>query len=134
ALNNLKWFLGNKQTGMTLPEFDRLLQLIVGDEVIGRFQPVQAASDTPLTVYVNSFSYRKGIPPDKLGNGGGYVFDCRGLMNPGRFEEYKKLTGRDKAVQDFLEQKTKMNEFLNSVYTIVDISVEDYIRRGFSDL
>jgi RNase adaptor protein for sRNA GlmZ degradation len=55
-------------------------------------------------------------------------------LNPGRFEEYKILTGRDKPVIDFLEQRTKMPEFLNSVYNIVGISVEDYIRRGFDSL
>ncbi|RYF88220.1 MAG: ATP-binding protein [Chitinophagaceae bacterium] len=85
-------------------------------------------------VHINSFSYRNGYPADISTSGGGFVFDCRGLLNPGRFDEYKKLTGRDKPVQDFLEQRSKMTEFLNSIFTIVDISVEDYIKRGFSDL
>lgn len=134
ALGNLKTFLEHRNTGIQLTEFDRLLKLIVGDDIINRFKPTQATADTPLVVQVNSFSYRKGIPPDTGGNGGGFVFDCRGLLNPGRFEEYKSLTGRDKSVQDFLEQKTKIAEFLNSVYTIVDISVEDYIKRGFKSL
>ena len=58
----------------------------------------------------------------------------RGILNPGRFEEYKYLSGFDKTVQDFLEQQTKMPEFLNSVYSIVDISVQDYIKRGFDHL
>lgn len=134
ALNNLKWFLSNKRAGIELSEFDMLLKIITGEDVIKRFQPLQADPDTPLVVHINSFSYKKGIPPDVSGNGGGFVFDCRGLLNPGRFEEYKKLTGRDKSVKDFLEQRTKISDFLNSIYTIVDISVEDYIRRGFKDL
>lgn len=134
ALNNLKAFLTNKSSGIALPEFDRLLKLIIGDEVVNRFKPVQADDQTPLVVHINSFSYRNGYPADISTSGGGFVFDCRGLLNPGRFEEYKKLTGRDKAVQDFLEQRSKMTEFLNSIFTIVDISVEDYIKRGFSDL
>lgn len=134
ALNNLKWFLLNKNAGIALDEFDRLLAIIVSEEVTDRFTPVQATADTELIVYINSFSYRKGIPQDISGNGGGFVFDCRGLHNPGRYEEYKKMTGRDKSVQDFLEQKTKMTDFLNSIYSIVDISVEDYIKRGFRDL
>jgi aminoglycoside/choline kinase family phosphotransferase len=134
ALNNLNSFLGNKTAGIELHEFDRLLKIIVADEVAGRFKPVQADDATPLIVRINSFSYKKGIPPDASGNGGGFVFDCRGVLNPGRYDEYKKLTGRDKSVQDFLEQRTKMAEFLNSIYTIVDISVEDYIKRGFKDL
>ena len=62
------------------------------------------------------------------------MFDCRGLLNPGRFEEFKMLTGRDRKVIDFLEQRTRMNEFLSSVCDLVDISVEDYIKRGFTSL
>jgi aminoglycoside/choline kinase family phosphotransferase len=134
ALHNLKRFLENRNAGIQLEEFDRLLQIVTSDNIIARFEPVQATTNTPLVVHINSFSYRKGIPPDISGNGGGFVFDCRGLHNPGRYEEYKKLTGRDKSVQDFLEQKSKMTEFLNSIYSLVDISVEDYINRGFTDL
>ena len=58
----------------------------------------------------------------------------RGILNPGRFDDYKNLSGLDKFVKDFLEQQTKMPEFLNSVYSMVDISVEDYIKRGFEHL
>ena len=134
ALKNLKWFVENKRIGLALPEFDRMLNIIVKDEIIQQFQPLQADEFTPLVVKINSFSYRSGIPPDESGNGGGFVFDCRGILNPGRFDVYKTLTGYDKAVGDFLEQQTKMNEFLNSVFNIVDISVEDYIKRRFSDL
>jgi aminoglycoside/choline kinase family phosphotransferase len=134
ALKNLKWFVEDKRVGLALPEFDRMLKFVVSDEVIEQFQPVQANEHTPLVVKINSFSYRRGIPPDESGNGGGFVFDCRGLLNPGRFDVYKTLTGNDKAVIDFLEQQTKMSEFLNGVFNIVDISVEDYIKRGFSNL
>jgi len=134
ALRNVKGFLTGKQVGIGLPEFERLLGLMVREEVIGRFEPVQAGADTPLVVHINSFSYRKGIPAGEDGHGGGFVFDCRGILNPGRFAEFKSLTGRDKAVKDFLEQQTKMPEFLNGIYNIVDISVEDYIKRGFDSL
>lgn len=87
-----------------------------------------------LRINVRSFSYKKGIPLDQSGNGGGFVFDCRGILNPGRIEDYKTKTGRDKAVMDYLEKETKINEFLIAAYQIVDISIEDYLTRGFSNL
>jgi len=135
ALTNLKWFQENKKMGISLPEYDRLLNLIVQDEIVNRFKPLQANEATPLIVTINSFSYLKtGYPKEKSNNGGGFVFDCRGLLNPGRFEEFKLLTGRDKPVMDFLEQRTEMPDFLNGVYNIVDISVEDYLKRNFGSL
>src|SRR5882757_357805 len=134
ALRNLKWFLTHKQVGIVLPEFERLLGLMVEEEVINRFEPLRADENTPLVVHISSFSYRKGIPEDSSGNGGGFVFDCRGILNPGRIAEFKPLTGRDKEVKDFLEQRTRMPEFLNSVYNIIDIAVEDYIKRDFESL
>ena len=134
ALRNFKWFLSNKQVGIVLPEFERLMGLMVEDEVISRFEPVQADENTPLVVHINSFSFKKTQPEDESGNGGGFVFDCRGILNPGRIAEFKSLTGRDKPVKDFLEQQTRMPEFLNSVYNMVDISVQDYISRGFDSL
>jgi len=134
ALRNLKFFLEHKNINIATPEFSRMLNLVVNDEIIKRFETVRANENTPLIVYINSFSYKKGLPVDESDNGGGFMFDCRGILNPGRFEEFKWLTGRDKEVRDFLEQRTKMPEFLNSVYDIVDISVEDYIKRGFKSL
>jgi aminoglycoside/choline kinase family phosphotransferase len=134
ALKNLKWFLANKQVGIFLPEFERLLQLIVEDEIVGRFEPLQADENTPLVVHIFSFSYKQGIPPDTSGNSGGFVFDCRGILNPGRLDRFKTKTGRDKEVKDYLEQETQMPEFLNSVYDMVDITVTDFIKRGFTNL
>jgi RNase adaptor protein for sRNA GlmZ degradation len=106
----------------------------VKDEIIQRYEPAQATEQTPLLIHINSFSYKKGIPKDESGNGGGFVFDCRGILNPGRIEEFKTQTGRDKEVKDYLEQQTKMPVFLNSIFDIVDITVEDYIKRNFSSL
>ncbi len=135
ALRNIKWFLQNSRVGIGVPEFERLLALMVEDEVINRFDPPKATDETKLLVKIHSFSYKTtGIPKDETENGGGFVFDCRGILNPGRFEQYKQQTGRDKEVKDFLEQQTKMPQFLNSVYNIVDIAVEDYMKRGFENL
>ena len=134
ALRNLKSFFEDQSFGIVVPEFKKVLSMCTDDEVIKQFTPLQANERTPLVVKINSFSYRSGIPNDESGNGGGFVFDCRGLLNPGRIEEFKILTGRDKKVMDYIEQQTKMNEFLNSVFDVVDISVEDYIRRDFESL
>ena len=134
ALTNLKWFINNQHIGIALPEFRKVLDICISDKTIEEFTPLQANEETPLVVTINSFSYRKGIPVDDSGNGGGFVFDCRGILNPGRVEEFKILTGRDKKVKDFLEQQTKMSEFLNSAFDIVDISIEDYIKRNFESL
>lgn len=88
----------------------------------------------PLTVRVFSFSYHKGIPEDKSGNGGGYVFDCRSTHNPGRYEPYKKLTGLDEPVIRFLEDDGEILVFLDSVYKLADAHVARYLQRGFTDL
>ena len=88
----------------------------------------------PLVVRVFSFSYRKGIPEDESGNGGGYVFDCRSTHNPGRYEPYKKLTGLDEPVIRFLEDDGEILTFLDSVYRLADAHVRRYIQRGFTSL
>ncbi len=135
ALRNLQWFLANKSIGISFPSFEKILQQVVAEESIRQFENTRANADTPLRVSINSFSFLKnGYPSDETENGGGYVFDMRGILNPGRFEPYKKLSGQDKPVKDFLEQQTRMPHFLNSVYDMVDISVEEYIKRGFEHL
>ena len=88
----------------------------------------------PLVVRVFSFSYRKGIPEDESGNGGGYVFDCRSTHNPGRYEPYKKLTGLDEPVIRFLEDDGEILTFLDSVYRLADAHVRRYVQRGFTSL
>ena len=88
----------------------------------------------PLVVHVYSFSYRKGIPEDVSGNGGGYVFDCRATHNPGRYEPYKQLTGLDEPVIRFLEDDGEIISFLDGVYAMADHHVRRYIQRGFTNL
>ncbi len=135
ALKNLKWFLQNKRIGIRVPEFERVLNIIVADDVIRKFEPLKAKPDSPLTVRIKSFSFLKtGYPKNVADNGGGFVFDCRGILNPGRIDEHKQQTGRDKPVQNYLTEKTRMDEFLTGVFSVVDISVEDYIKRDFEHL
>ena len=87
-----------------------------------------------LVVRVTSFSFKKGIPEDYSGNGGGFVFDCRAPHNPGRYPEYKKITGLEKPVIDFLESNEEMPRFMQHVYGLVDPAVETYLRREFTSL
>jgi len=87
-----------------------------------------------LVVRIFSFSYKKGIPDDTTGNGGGYVFDCRSTHNPGRYERYKNLTGLDSPVIKFLEDDGEILTFLDSVYKLADAHVTRYMERGFTSL
>jgi len=134
GLRNLKSFLEVYTLDKDTPVFAGILKWMVGDDVLKRFTPTQATEKTPLVITINSFSYKNGLPSDASENGGGFIFDMRGILNPGRFDDYKKLSGLDKPVQDFLEQKTKMNTFLNSVWDLIDITVENYLSRDFESL
>ncbi len=87
-----------------------------------------------LTVTIYSFSFKRGLPADTSGNGGGYVFDCRSTHNPGKYEQYKQLTGKDREVIDFLEQDGEILTFLESIYALVDHHVERFIERDFTHL
>ena len=100
----------------------------------GGVQDTDGSGQSRLKVRIFSFSYRKGIPEDVSGNGGGYVFDCRALHNPGKYEEFKDMTGMDKEVKDFLESRGEVAPFLGNVYALADAHVEKYLRRGFTDL
>lgn len=99
-----------------------------------RFHSQETFEGQGLTVHVCSFSYRQGIPADESGNGGGFVFDCRGMHNPGLHAEYRDLTGNDDAVIDFLEQRGEVQPFLQAAYEMVDASVRKYLERGYTSL
>lgn len=88
----------------------------------------------PLEVKVCSFSYKKGLPEDPSGNGGGYVFDCRALPNPGRYEYYRQFTGMDAEVVEFFRDKAEVPAFLGHVFSLADAHVERFIERGFTHL
>lgn len=134
ALKNLELFLAQHPQLPAYPELRTLLEKISSPEVQSRFAPPVVKEEKKLVVTVNSFSYKSGIPKDKSSHGGGYVFDCRGLLNPGRYAAYKQLTGLDSAVQQFLMQETRMPDFLEHVYALVSLNVEDYLQRGFDHL
>jgi len=87
-----------------------------------------------LKIRINSFSYKREIPSDPSENGGGFVFDCRAIHNPGRYEEYKQLTGKDQPVIDFFNKDGEIHVFLKDVFALVERSVERYLERDFENL
>lgn len=129
ALANLERL---KQDGILddYPELKRVAATICTDR---RFVTGDE-DENRLHVKVFSFSYKKGYPSDYTGNGGGFMFDCRGMHNPGRYAEYRELTGLDTAVITFLEERGEVQKFVDNAYALVSPSVETYLRRGFSDL
>ena len=136
ALKNLSTFLSDHPGAPAYPEFRSLLEKICAPDMQARYAVSLAQRDIKpkLTVQICSFSYKNGIPAANSAHGGGYVFDCRGILNPGRYEAYKYLTGNDDSVKQFLERETRMPDFMNHTTGLVSINVEDYISRGFDQL
>ncbi|NVO21620.1 MAG: phosphotransferase [Bacteroidetes bacterium] len=130
AIENVKWWLDNIQLEPQLPELMKALRVIAVTDVRTPFASIEQG----LTVSVNSFAYKNGAPIDYSGNGGGFVFDCRALPNPGRYEHFKSFTGKDSLVRQFLDREPLVDKFLANVYKLVDQSVLEYQRRGFSSL
>ena len=134
ALKNLQQFLDDHPQTPSYPELRSLLEKISSPEMQDRYTTTSTTEKPKLVVEINSFSYKSGIPKSSGSNGGGYVFDCRGILNPGRYAAYKYHTGNDEMVRQFLERETRMPDFMNYVYSLVSINVEDYISRGFDQL
>ncbi|MDO8930587.1 MAG: RNase adapter RapZ, partial [Bacteroidota bacterium] len=130
ALKNLETLLAKNTIQVALPELFKVLKAVTESSFLKSISP----ENERLTVRISSFSYKKKIPKDPSGNGGGFVFDCRAIHNPGRYLEYKHLTGKDPQVQEFLETKSTMADFLAPVFSLVSHSVEVYISRKFSNL
>lgn len=131
ALNNLRWIASN---GL-LPGHIRYLSGII--EKIAETAPGEILPVTPaegLTLRIRSFSYKRGIPADISGNGGGFVFDCRSLPNPGRLPDLKAFTGLDAGVRRFLENDADAKSYYNSAETLVSQAVQNYLSRNFQHL
>lgn len=134
ALKNLEVFLAGHPQTPAYPEMRSLLEKISSPEMQDKYTTPANSEKPKLVVQINSFSYKTGMPKATGVHGGGYVFDCRGILNPGRYAAYKHLTGNDELVRQFLERETRMPDFLNYVYGLVSINVDDYIARGFEQL
>ncbi len=130
AIKNLEWLLEAVELPVNIPEIIHVLNLLVDSEALKRL----GNPHNRLTVRIHSFSYRRGIPVDESGNGGGFVFDCRALHNPGRYEQYTHLTGKDEPVIEFFQQEADIQQFLHCIYQLVDRSVENYQQRSIANL
>ena len=130
AINNLKTITGSQRLPIEIPHLRQVWKAIVDSE------EAKSASPTPsgLVVTVSSFSYKKGLPQDNSGNGGGYIFDCRALPNPGRYPEYRSYTGKDKPVIDFLQGDEAVEAFLEGAKQLVGPSIKKYLERNFTSL
>lgn len=109
----------------------------VWDCIIEKFdisKEEETVSGSNLNIFIQSFSYMKGLPQDNSEHGGGFIFDCRALPNPGREEKYKLLTGKDHSVISFLSSKKEVNEFISHVFALVKQSIDQYLDRGFTHL
>jgi hypothetical protein len=130
ALENLRSLLAQP-----LPEGLRLPYLReVAARLHGQQPPAPAEPAAKLRVQVLSFSYRRGLPDDPTGNGGGFIFDCRSIPNPGRQEEYRLLTGLDLPVAQHLDRDEHMQDFLRHAVALAQPAVERYHARGFQHL
>lgn len=133
ALKNVAWLLDNKLVPVNVPHLESVLRALIAQNQ--QASVLKNTGDTDkLTITIQSFSYRRGIPIDNSGNGGGFVFDCRFIHNPGRYQPYKQLTGRDPSVIDFLTEKSNIGEFITHVKQVVTPAVENYLERNFAHL
>lgn len=127
AINNLKNIYPKLDFLNKMPELNNVIAQIIESQK----ETNQLVESDKLHVSILSFSYRKGIPEDTSGNGGGFVFDCRAVHNPGQYEEYKTSTGKDQDVIDFFAKEPEMHAFLADSFKLVEASVEKYMKRNF---
>jgi aminoglycoside/choline kinase family phosphotransferase len=133
ALKNVRWLLQHVELPIALPALMRAFTSMAGSEKLQRLTST-AAKGGDLVVRIFSFSFRRGVPKDEGGHGGGFVFDARSVLNPGREERFKSLTGRDAPVIEFLDQQESAHQFLAGVMSLVEASIDTYQSRGFTSL
>jgi aminoglycoside/choline kinase family phosphotransferase len=130
ALKNIRWLLHHVTLPVALPTLMAAFKSMLASETL---QSLASEADT-LTVRIFSFSFHRGLPSDDAGHGGGFIFDSRGLPNPGREERFSEYTGKDAPVIEYFNRQESVHQFLSSVLSLVDSSLSDYQRRGFKSL
>lgn len=130
AIKNLDYLWNNKLIEIELPELKKIITWLNDSKWAINYN----IDSDKLIIRVSSFSYKKGIPDDPSDNGGGFVFDCRGLPNPGRYPEYQSNSGLDENVITYLKEYQSVEDFQTYVRNIVDLSINEYLKRGFKHL
>jgi aminoglycoside/choline kinase family phosphotransferase len=133
ALKNVRWLLHNAELPIQTPTLMDAFRNMLRSEKLQRIAS-ETSEQQKMVVRIFSFSFHQGLPKDESGNGGGFVFDVRSLPNPGREERFKNLTGKDRAVIDYLSQHEAVHQYLANVTALIDASVSNYQARGFKDL
>ena len=131
AIRNVERILETGFLPIELPELRAVFERICANAALRRRTP---QAKPGLTVQIGSFSYKGGYPDDVGGHGGGFVFDCRAVHNPGRYAEYASLCGCDEPVSKFLDELPETEEFWTSVRSLVENQVAAYLTRGFASL
>jgi len=130
AIRNIEHVLLTSNLPIDVPELSAVFKRLVGASHFRQF----GAAKLKLNVQIQSFSYKNGMPRDDKGHGGGYVFDCRALPNPGRKIEFAKSSGLDSDVIAYLSKQEEVDIWTRSAFALVDQSVQDYGRRNFTHL
>jgi aminoglycoside/choline kinase family phosphotransferase len=133
ATKNLKHLMENGKLDFDIPHLHKVFENLINSDEFKMYED-RILPNNKLSVTITSFSYKREIPIDLADNGGGYVFDCRGLNNPGRYLDFKLLNGRDAEVIKFLEENSNVKDYLSHIYPLVDSTIEKYLQRGFKDL
>ncbi len=133
AIKHVEKVLKKIKTKLKIPELISILEQLIENDEIKHFVSYNSHKNK-LTIRINSFSYRGKMPVDITGNGGGFVFDCRAIPNPGKIEEFKNLTGKDKPVKNFLDSMPEAQVFLKNIINVITQSVENYISKGWTEL
>jgi UPF0042 nucleotide-binding protein len=82
-----------------------------------------------IMVYVTSFGYRHGVPPDS-----DLVFDVRFLPNPNYIPQFKQLTGRHPSVARYIRSFPQTVEFIDRISELLIYLLPHYINEGKSYL